>query len=49
MKCPECKGLRMIHIPAEPGIHQRYDMTCPTCDGTGEKWCDFHKAAEQFE
>jgi ribosomal protein S27E len=36
MKCPECDGQRIIHIPAEPGKHYRYDLTCPTCEGTGE-------------
>jgi DnaJ-class molecular chaperone len=36
MQCPECEGLGMIHIPALPGVHQRYDMICPVCDGTGE-------------
>jgi len=36
MKCPECQGRKFIHIPAEPGIHQRYDIICPTCDGAGE-------------
>ncbi|MEL7037748.1 MAG: hypothetical protein AAFO04_19295 [Cyanobacteria bacterium J06592_8] len=71
MQCPECNGTKMLHIPAQPGIHKRYDMPCYICDGTGElpdpaefpnhcpacgepikadqKWCDFHKAAEQFE
>ncbi|NEO74550.1 hypothetical protein [Moorena sp. SIO3H5] len=35
MKCPQSNGLGIIHIPAQPE-HQRYDMTCPTCEGTGE-------------
>jgi DnaJ-class molecular chaperone len=34
--CPECNGLKIIHIPAIPGVHKRYDMECPTCGGEGE-------------
>jgi hypothetical protein len=36
MICPECKGLKIIHIPAIPGIHKRYDLECPACEGEGE-------------
>jgi len=36
MKCPECKGLKIIHVRAVPGVHQQYDVECPACDGTGE-------------
>ena len=36
MECPECKGLKIIHIRAVPGVHQQYDVECPVCDGTGE-------------
>lgn len=35
MICPQCNGEKMIHISAEPGIHQRYDVVCPICEGTG--------------
>ncbi|WP_190437526.1 zinc finger domain-containing protein [Trichocoleus sp. FACHB-90] len=33
--CPECNGSGQRHIAAVPGVHQQYDMECPTCDGTG--------------
>src|SRR4028119_2244458 len=36
MECPQCKGLKIIHVRAVPGVHQRYDVECPVCDGTGE-------------
>jgi hypothetical protein len=36
MECPGCKGLKIIHVRAVPGVHQQYDVECPVCDGTGE-------------
>jgi len=36
MECPACKGLKIIHVRAVPGVHQQYDVECPVCDGTGE-------------
>lgn len=71
MRCPECNGLKKVHIPALEGIQRNYLINCPTCEGMGElpdpaefpnhcpacgepikadqKWCETHKAAEQFE
>ncbi|MDP8935190.1 MAG: hypothetical protein M3N42_13880 [Cyanobacteriota bacterium] len=34
MECPGCKGLKIIHVRAVPGVHQQYDVECPVCDGT---------------
>jgi hypothetical protein len=36
MECPRCKGLKIIHVRAVPGVHQQYDVECPVCEGTGE-------------
>ena len=36
MECPGCKGLKIIHVRAVPGVHQQYDVECPVCEGTGE-------------
>jgi len=36
MECPGCKGLKIIHVRAVPGVHQQYDVECPVCGGTGE-------------
>ena len=36
MECPGCKGIKIIHVRAVPGVHQQYDVECPVCDGTGE-------------
>ena len=36
MECPRCKGLKIIHVRAVPGVHQQYDVECPVCGGTGE-------------
>ena len=34
MECPRCKGLKIIHVRAVPGVHQQYDVECPVCGGT---------------
>lgn len=34
MICPECQGLKIIHISATKE-YQRYDLLCLTCEGTG--------------
>ena len=36
MECSKCKGLKIIHVRAVPGVHQQYDVECPVCGGTGE-------------
>ncbi|MFB8788641.1 MAG: hypothetical protein U7123_07260 [Potamolinea sp.] len=35
MKCPHCKGLKLIRIPVEPGT-RGYDIICPVCEGEGD-------------